>query len=72
MHSQPIDINSLLVAIRLLEERGTQMRRMLKEAEHAVSGAGGPPSELHAAAGSGRRNLAVISRTTAPLWTTIT
>ena len=58
----------------LLESEGgeTQMRRMLKEAEYAAGGVGGPLSELHAPAASGDTSLAVVSRTTTPLWTTVT
>ena len=48
------------------------MRRMLKEAVDAERGDGGLLSELHALAGSGIRNSAVISRTTRPLSTTVT
>src|SRR5438132_514878 len=50
----------------------SQMRRMLKEAVDAERGDGGLLSELHALAGSGIRNSAVISRTTRPLSTTVT
>jgi len=53
-----------------VEER-TQMRRMLKEAANAVGGAW-PTSELQAVAVSGARNLAIVSRTTTPVWAAVT
>jgi len=71
MHGQAIDITSLLWLPLLEGEGKTQMRRMLKEAEYAVGGAGGPLSALHAAAGSAATNLAAASSTTAPVWTTV-
>ena len=46
------------------------MRRMLKEA--ADTEGGGLLSELHALAGLGVRNSALISRMTVPLWITVT
>ncbi len=48
------------------------MRRMLKDALYAGGEYGGLLSELHAAAGSGAAKSAVVSRTTAPLSTTVT
>ncbi len=61
------------LAMRLLEGDGrTQMRRMLKEPVYAEGEYGGLVSEVHAAPGSGARNSAVVSRTTAPLRTTVT
>jgi hypothetical protein len=48
------------------------MRRMLKEAADAEGGDGELLSELHALAGSGIRNSAVVSGTTGPLSTTVT
>jgi hypothetical protein len=73
MHGQAIDTNSLLCPTPLLKvEEETQMRRTMKEEIHAVGGPGGPLSELHAAAGSGARDFAVVLRTTAPVWTTVT
>ncbi len=48
------------------------MRRTLKEAAYAGCGDGGLPSEIHAAAGSGARNLAMVPSTTVPLRTTVT
>jgi hypothetical protein len=47
------------------------MRRTLKEAEYAGGGAGGPLSELHAAA-PGASSSAVASRTTGPLSIAVT
>jgi hypothetical protein len=47
------------------------MRRMLKEAANAVGGAW-PTSELQAVAVSGARNLAIVSRTTTPVWAAVT
>ena len=72
MHGQAIDITSLLWLPLLEGERKTQMRRMLKEAADAERGDGGLLSALHALAGSGIRNSAVISRTRGPLSTTVT
>jgi hypothetical protein len=43
------------------------MRRMLKEAPDAVGGAW-PKPELHVVAVSGARNVALVSRTTTPVW----
>ena len=48
------------------------MRRMVKEAAYAEKGSGGLLSKSHDAAGAGDRTLAVISRTTAPVWTEVT
>ena len=46
------------------------MRRMLKEAADVEDG--GLLSELHAFAGSGVSNSAIVSRMTVPLWITVT
>jgi len=45
---------------------------MLKDAAYAEGEEGGPLSKIHAAAGSGTRSLAVVSRTTTPVWTIVT
>jgi len=47
------------------------MRRMLKEAADAVGGAW-PKPEFHVVAVSGARNVAQVSRTTAPVWAAVT
>jgi hypothetical protein len=47
------------------------MRRMLKEAEDAVGGAW-PRPELHVVAVLGSRNVAQVSRATAPVWAAVT
>jgi hypothetical protein len=61
------------LAMRLLEgEKKTQMRRIEKDAARAGNRTGGPLSKLHAAVKSGARNSAAVSRTTAPLRTTVT
>jgi hypothetical protein len=73
MHGQAVDIKSLLWLYRCWKEKGgTQMRRMLKDAAYAEGEEGGPLSKIHAAAGSGTRSLAVVSRTTTPVWTIVT
>src|SRR5882724_2301469 len=60
-------------AIALLEGNGeTQMRRMEKDAARTESGAGGPLSKPHAAVKSVSKNSAVLSRTAAAVWTTVT
>ncbi len=48
------------------------MRRMLKDALYAGGGYGGLLFELHVGAGSDGGKSAVVSRTTAPLSTTVT
>jgi hypothetical protein len=48
------------------------MRRMLKEVAGAQGGDGGLSSELHALAGSGIRNSAVVFRVTRTLSTAVT
>jgi hypothetical protein len=53
------------VAIPLLEEWETQMRRIEKDVTWAGDGAGGPLSKPHAAVKSGARNATVVLRTTA-------
>ncbi len=72
MHSHAIDVKSPLWLYRCKGEGETQMRRMLKEATYGGCGDGGPPSKIHASAGSGARNLAVVPTTTAPRRTTVT
>lgn len=47
------------------------MRRMLNEATDAIGGAW-PKPELHVVAVSGARNVAQVSRTTAPVWAAVT
>ncbi len=48
------------------------MRRTLKEGGYAGCGDGGLLSKIHAAAESGTNNVAVVSRTTLSVWTTVT
>ena len=72
MHCQAIGIKSLLWLSLLEEEGKTQMRRMVKEPLDAEGGDGGLLSELHALAGSGIRNSAVVSTMTGPLSTAVT
>ncbi len=45
---------------------------MLNEAAYPEGGEGGPLSKVQAAAGSGTRSLAAVTKTTVPVWTAVT
>lgn len=67
-----IDIKSLPWPPLLEGEEKTQMRRMLYEDVCAEGKEGGPLSKLHAVSRWKAKNLEVSSKTTAPVWTTVT
>ena len=72
MYGQAADMKSLLWLLMARRRTGTQMRRMLEETADAGRENGGLLSELHALAQSDVRNLAEVSRTTIPVWITVT
>ena len=63
---------SALATLVLEGEGESQRRRMLNEAADPEGEDSGPLSKLHVPAASGTTSLAAVSKTTVPVWTTVT